>query len=195
VNLWVRIGPDGSPATARWNTHSPRYGTWCEFSQHKLLSFHEWLMKNCYLTLGDRVWQQCTRIPMGFSYSPIWCNMYLLSYEIQFIQRLAKLGRNDLLSKFKYAFRYIDDLCFINVHNPREFLSPDQPRTMDNPFWIYPLNVLEIKEETSSFSQTSPSKGIAAHFMNTEFQVNENDPLCFSFRKFDKRRNLPFPYT
>jgi hypothetical protein len=193
--MWVRIGSDGIPASAKWATHQPRYGSWVQLPQKRLINLHAWLLNNCFLTLGDRVWKQCTGIPMGFSCSPIWCNLYLASYEIQFIQRLARLGRMDLLSKFKYAYRYIDDLCFINAQNPRDFLSPSQPRTQDNPYWIYPLNVLEIKEETTSFSQETPDKGIHAHFMNVELQVNEANPLLFSFRKFDKRRCLPFAYT
>jgi hypothetical protein len=195
TNIWVRIALDGSPASALWATRKPHYGFWIEFTATRLLSLHQWLMLNCYLTLGDRVWLQCKGIPMGFSCSPIWCNMYLLSYEIKFIQRLAKLGRVDLLAKFKHAFRYIDDLCLLNVQNPRDFLSPNQLRTDDNPFWIYPLNVLEIKEETTSFSQSTPEKGISAHFMNVEFILNEGDPHLFKFRKFDKCRDLPFAYT
>jgi hypothetical protein len=151
-------------------------------------------MNNCFITLGDRVWRQQTGIPMGFSCSPIWCNMYLLSYETKFIQRLACLGRQDLMTKFQHAFRYIDDLCLFNVMNPREFLSPVQLRTEQNPFWIYPLDVLEIKEETSKFSQLYPKRGIQAHFMNYEFQVNELTPHEFNFSKFNKQRNLSFPY-
>ena len=195
TNLWVRVSRDGTPAVARWATRSPGYGRWIELPATRLLALHQWLMSNCYLTLGDRVWLQCTGIPMGFSCSPIWCNLYLLSYEIKFIQRLAKLGRLDLLAKFKHAFRYIDDLCLFNVQNPRDFLSPEQPRTDDNPFWIYPLNVLEIKEETSSFAQNSPQLGISAHFMNAEFILNEHNPELFIYKKYDKRRNLPFDYT
>jgi hypothetical protein len=42
------------------------------------------------------------------------------------------------------------------VQNPRSFLSPEQPRHEDNPFWIYPLNILEIKEETVGFSKSDP---------------------------------------
>jgi hypothetical protein len=145
TSLWVRSGSDGAPAATRWATCHPQCGTWVGLSLKRILSLHEWLLNNCYLTLGDRVWKQSTGIPMDFSYSPIWCNIYLLSYETKFIQRLAKFGRADLLSKFKYAFHYIDDLCFINVGNPRDFLSPIQPRTEDNPYWIYPLDVLEIK--------------------------------------------------
>ena len=142
--MWVKFAPDGSLAVAKWATQKPAYGCWSEFPAARLLSLHQWLMLNCYLTLGDRVWLQCTRIPMGFSCSPIWCNFYLMSYEIKFIQHLAKLGHCDLLAKFKHAFRYIDDLCLFNIQNPCDFLSQNQVRTDDNPFWIYPLNVLEI---------------------------------------------------
>ena len=132
--LWVKFDIDGFPACAKWATRRPQYGSWSEFPATRLLSLHEWLMTNCYLTLGDRVWQQRTGIPMGFSCSPIWYNMYLLSYEIKFIQRLARLGRIDLFAKFQYAFRYIDDLCLINVQNPRDFLDPNQVRTETNPY-------------------------------------------------------------
>jgi hypothetical protein len=152
-------------------------------------------MNNCFLTLRDRVWHQCTGIPMGFSCSPIWCNIYLLSYEAKFIQCLARLGRIDLLVKFQHVYRYIDDVCLLNVHNPRDFLSPAQSRTDVNPFCFYPLNVLDIKEETSAFSAMTPGKGIAAHFMNLHFQINELQPNLFGLRKFDKRRSLPFTYT
>lgn len=121
--------------------------------------------------------------------------MYLLAYEIQFIQRLCRLGRHDLMAKFKFAFQYIDDLCFINSSNPREFLSIEQTRSSDNPFWIYPLGVLEIKEETSKFSHNNPTRGIHMHFMNLEVSVDESAPQLYTFRNYDKRRALPFPYT
>jgi hypothetical protein len=132
--LWVRLNQDNTPALAKWSTCQPSYGNWFVLSHQRLLKLHEWLMKNCHITLGDRVWVQCTRIPMGFSCSPIWYNMYLLAYEIQFIQHLCRLGRHDLMAKFKFAFRYIDDLCFINSSNLREFLSKEQKCSPDNPF-------------------------------------------------------------
>ena len=123
TSIWVRTDQSGTPARAVWATRKPQSGCWFELSASRLLQLHSWLMSNCFITLGDRVWRQCTGIPMGFSCSPIWCNMYLISYESKFIQRLAKLGRVDLMSKFQHAFRYIDDLCLFNVDNLREFLS------------------------------------------------------------------------
>jgi hypothetical protein len=117
-------------------------------------------MTNCYIILEDRVWVQQIGIPMGFSCSPIWCNMFLAAYEARFILHLVRLGRKDLLNKLQIAFRYIDDLCLINVQNPRDFLSPKQPRIEDNPFWIYPLNVLKIKEETVAFNPVNKLWGL-----------------------------------
>jgi hypothetical protein len=85
TSLWVRVSQQGVPATAKWSTNCPWQGNWFEIPLERLILLHTWLANNCYITLGDRVWQQKTGIPMGFSYSPIWCNMYLLSYETKFI--------------------------------------------------------------------------------------------------------------
>ena len=115
TSMWVRVDQAGVPAVARWATVKPTSANWFPIDCNRLLQMHEWLMLNCYVSLGDRVWRQCKGIPMGFSCSPVWCNMYLLSYEIKFIQRLVTLGRRDLLSKFKTPFRYINDLCLLNV--------------------------------------------------------------------------------
>ena len=194
-HMWVKRGADGTPKAAKWATHQPKLGVWIEFSLARLLKLHDWLSKNCHLTLGDRVWRQCKGIPMGFSCSPIWCSMYLLSYESRFILRLAKLGRADLLSKFAHPFRYIDDLCLLNVQNPRAFLSPSQPRSSDNPWWIYPLDILDIKEETEKFSSLDPNKGISANFLNVNIQVDETHPQNFHLQKYDKHRTLPFDYS
>jgi hypothetical protein len=161
TNLWmIRVSQEGLPAIAKWATTCPRYGSWLELTLDRLILLHKWLMNNCFITLGDRIWRQQIGIPMGFSYSPIWYNMYLLSYETKFIQRLARLGRRDLMAKFQHAFRYIDDLCLLNVMNPCDFLFQNQLRTEQNPFWIYLMDVLEIKEETSTFSQLYPERGI-----------------------------------
>jgi hypothetical protein len=195
TQLWVRVDTKGVPAAAKWASSQPSTTNWFPIDCPHLLQLHEWLMSHSFVMLKNRVWRQCTRIPMGFSCSPVWYNMYLLSYEIQFIQRLTKLGRRDLLLKFQTPFQYIDDLCLINVQNPRSFLPPEQPRHEDNPFWIYPLNILEIKEETFGFSKSDPQKGVIAHFMNVEIFVNEIHPDTYTFQKFDKRRALPFQYT
>jgi hypothetical protein len=55
--MWVRIGSDGSPASAKWATHQPWYGSWVQLTQNRLINLHAWLLNNCFLILGDRVWK------------------------------------------------------------------------------------------------------------------------------------------
>jgi hypothetical protein len=193
--VWVRVNSEGTAAKASWSTSRPSQGDWFSITADRLIQMHKWLMTSCYVNLGDRVWKQILGIPMGFSCSPLWCNIYLLTYEIKFIQRLARLQRKDLLTKFQSAFRYIDDLCWINTGNPMEFLSPSQACTPDNPFWVYPLDMLEIKYEVAKFAADDPLRGIQAHFMNLDICVSESMHGTYETCKYDKRRSLPFKYT
>ena len=193
--LWIRINDKGVTTKAIWTSTCPKYGEWFPLPVTRFLQIHKWLTTNCYVRLGDRVWKQILGIPMGFSCSPLWCNLYLVSYEIKFIQRLARLGKTEIMSKFKYAFRYIDDLCWLNVGEADVFLNPTQTRHKDNPYWIYPLDIIEIKTEVSQFSECFPRLGIKAHFMNVLITVADENSGMFIMQKFDKRRELPFKYS
>ena len=195
--IWVWVNVEGEAAKAIWATSTPQYGSWFSVDSNRLIQLHGWLMRNCFVALGDRVWQQVSGIPMGFSCSPLWCNMYLLYYETQFVQRLAKLGRTDLMAKFKHAYRYIDDLWWVNIGSLQEFLTPEQSRVPENPYWIYPLEVLEIKCEIKKFDPNQPFRGIHAHFMNLDIQLLQPEQALseYTLYKYDKRRELPFSYT
>ena len=41
----------------------------------------------------------------------------------------------------------------------------------------------------------NPERGMSVHFMNVEINVNPALPNAYKFRKYDKRRALPFKYT
>ncbi|EFJ11940.1 hypothetical protein SELMODRAFT_425932 [Selaginella moellendorffii] len=82
----------------------------------KVIELNHFIIRNTYVRLGDRVWRQVRGIPMGFSCSPLWCNLYLFYFEYNFITRLARLGRYDLLRLFEHTFRYMDDL--VSMNNP-----------------------------------------------------------------------------
>jgi hypothetical protein len=97
------------------------------------------------------------------------------------------------MEKFQFVFRYIDDICWLNVGNPQDFLSPAQPRTDNNPFWIYLLEVLEIKPEVTTYDSSNPLRRISANFMNvtllshlrTQYESTIKDAVChfqFSIR-------------
>jgi hypothetical protein len=48
--------------------------------------------------------------------------------------RLAKLDRTNIMSKLKYATKYMDDIGWIIVGDPNFFLDPHNLRMDDNPF-------------------------------------------------------------
>lgn len=151
-------------------------------------------MTHCYVQLGDRVWQQIMDIPIGFSCSPQWCNLYFISYKIKFLQRLARLQQHHFLPLFEYTYRYIDDFCTLN--NPRiaNFLDPQQPRLPMNPFWIYPLDIVSMQPEFDSHAPDQPSIGLSGHFLNVYVSILDQLTGMYETTKFDKRRALPFPF-
>lgn len=194
--LWVRFDEKKMTASsAKWASYEPKDGLWVEMSADRLIGLNRWLSSNCYVMLGDRVWQQISGIPMGFSCSPLWCNLYFLHYETSFISRLGALGRIDLMKRFRHSFRYIDDLCILNNGDVLQFLDPNAERVASNPFWIYPLGIVEIKSEIDRFSAMFPQRGTSAHFMNMQISIINEVEGVFRTHKFDKRRNLPFQYA
>lgn len=100
--IWICVDVVGNAAHVAWNTSRPTYGNCFSLFEDMLINLHTWLMNHCFVGLGDRVWKQSLGIPMGSSCSPLWCNLYLLHFEIQFIQRLARLGLSELMSCFRH---------------------------------------------------------------------------------------------
>lgn len=124
----------------------------------------------------------------------LWCNLYFVSYEIKFIQRLARLQQHHLLQLFEFSYRYINDLCILNNPCISRFLDPTAPRSSTNPFWIYPLNVVSLQPEFDSCLPSNPAWGLSGHFLNVAISILDHDLGSFETTKFDKQRLLPFPF-
>ena len=78
------------------------------------LELNKWVLYHCFIQLGPLIKKKIKGIPMGYSCSPLWCNLYLTFFELSFINRLASLHCNNILPSFKLSFRFIDDLDLIN---------------------------------------------------------------------------------
>jgi hypothetical protein len=68
---------------------------WCFFLQNKICPF---------------LAQGICRIPMGTNCAPLLADLFLYSYEVDFIQGLLKKNEKKLARSFNIKFRYIDDL-------------------------------------------------------------------------------------
>ena len=101
------------------------------------------LIDNIFVEFGGQVFQQTIGIHMGTNCAPLLADLYLYSYEAEFIQKLLKRGQKKLARSFNSTFRYIDDV-----------LSLNNPNFGDHLHSIYP-DELEIKDTTDSSSSAS----------------------------------------
>ena len=95
------------------------------------------------LGYDGQLFRQTIGIPMGTNCAPLLTDLFLYSYESEFLDKLVKEGKRKLTRKFHLLYRYIDD--FISFNNKRfmEFTSD-----------IYPKE-LKISETTESTSIAS----------------------------------------
>ena len=54
---------------------------------------------------------------MGTNYAPLLADLFLYSYEAEFIEHLCKSGKKNIARSFNLTFRYIDDVLSLN--NPK----------------------------------------------------------------------------
>ena len=108
--------------------------------------------------------------PMGTNCAPVLADLFLYSYENEFLDKLIKEGKRKLARKFNLSYRYTDDLIFFNNKRFKEFISD-----------IYP------KELT--ISETTESSSVASYFdllFTRDKNNNITTQLC------DKRDTFAF---
>ena len=70
----------------------------------------EYLIDNSFVEFGGRICQQTIGIPMGTNCAPLLANLFLYSYEAEFVQSLLQAGKKHLAQQFNFIYRYIDDV-------------------------------------------------------------------------------------
>ena len=80
---------------------------------------------------------------MGTNCAPLLADIFLYSYEAEFIQSLLSTGKKKLASQFIFTYRYIDDVLSINNQDFDNYLGQ-----------MYPAE-LEIKDTTESNTSAS----------------------------------------
>ena len=108
-----------------------------------IVNMLEFLLDNIFVILGGQIFQQTIGIPMGTDCVPLLADLFLYSYEAEFIQGLLKSGKKKLAQSFNFTYRYIDDVLSLNNSKFSDYL-----------YFIYPSE-LEIKDTTVSSKTTS----------------------------------------
>ena len=60
-------------------------------------------------------------IPMGTNCAPLLADLFLYSYENEFLHKLIKAGKRKLARKFNLSYHYTDDLISLNNKRFKEF--------------------------------------------------------------------------
>ena len=107
---------------------------------------------------------------MGKNCARLLADLFLYSYENEFLDKLIKEGKRKLARKFNLSYRYTDDLITFNNKRFNEFI-----------FDIYPKE-LTISETTESTS--------VASYLDLLFTRDENNNI--TTKLYDKRDAFGF---
>jgi hypothetical protein len=101
------------------------------------------IIDNIFVVFGNQIFQQTVGIPMGTNCAPLLADLFLYSYEAEFIQKLLHEKNKPLAVAFNSTFRYINDALSINSDRFHSYVDS-----------IYPSE-LEIKDTTESSPSAS----------------------------------------
>ena len=68
--------------------------------------------------------------PMGKNCVPLLADLFLYSYENEFLDKLIKEGKRKLARKINLSYRYIDNLISFNNKRFKEFISDIYPKEL-----------------------------------------------------------------
>ena len=138
----------------------------------------EFLVDVIFVVFGGKVFQQIVGIPMGTNCAPLLADIFLYSYEAEFIQSLLSTGKKKIASQLNFTHRYIDDVLSIN--------NPDFDNYLGQ---MYPAE-LEIKDTAES----NTSASCLDLLLSIESDGQMRTSLCDKSDDFNFHiTNFPFP--
>ena len=141
-----------------------------KYTEDDIVRMIEFLVDNIFVECGGVIFQQVIGIPMGTNCAPLLADLFLYSYEAEFIQTLIKSGKQHLAKSFHYTYRYIDDV-----------LSFNNPKFGNYIVDIYPAE-LEIKDTTHADHRAS--------YLDLDLSYDIDKPL--QVKLYDKRADFNF---
>ena len=134
-----------------------------KFSETDIINMPEFLIDSLFAMFDGRVFRQTVGIPMSTNCAPPLANLFLYSYEADFIQWLFKKNEKKLAQSFNFMFCYIDDV-----------LSLTNSRFGDIVDRIYPIE-LEIKDTTNTDRSTS--------YLDLDLEIDSEGRLRTTFQQ------------
>ena len=117
-----------------------------------------------------RLFRQVIGIPMGTNCAPLLADLFLYSYENEFLDNMIRSGHRRLARSFNLCYRYIDDLIVFNNKKFLDYLKE-----------IYPSQLTVEKANKSDH---------LADYLDLTFIIDSGGKL--STRLYDKRDDFDF---
>ena len=111
------------------------------YTEEDIIRMLEFLVDNIFVVFAGKFFQQIIGIPMGTNCAPLLADIFLYSYEAEFIQSLLSTGRKRLASQFNFTYRYIDDVLSINNPDFENYLGQMYPPEIEISVRCIPLNL------------------------------------------------------
>ena len=130
----------------------------------------EFLVDNIYVRFGGQLLRQMVGIPVGTNFAPLLADLFLYSYENDFLDKLIKEGKRKLARELNLSYRYTDDLISFNNKRFKEFMFDMYPKE---------LTISETIESTS-----------VASYLDLLFTRDKNNSI--TTKLYDKRDTFGF---
>lgn len=141
-----------------------------KYTEDQICHMLDFLIDNIFVMFGGHVFQQTVGIPMGTNCAPLLADLFLYSYEAEFLEGLLKKKEKTLAQTFNLTFRYIDDVLSLNNAKFGDYLHS-----------IYPSE-LEIKDTTNTLRSAS--------YLDLLLEIDSGK---LQTRLYDKRDDFNFP--
>ena len=75
-----------------------------KYTEEDIIKMLQFLVDNIFVVFAGKVFQQIVGIPMGTNCAPLLADIFLYSYEAEFIQSLLSAGKKRLASQFNFTY-------------------------------------------------------------------------------------------
>ena len=117
----------------------------------------EFLIDNIFVKFGGCLFRQVIGIPMGTNCAPLLADLFLYSYESEFLDNMIRSGHRKLARSFNLCYRCIDDLIVFNNKKFRDYVKE-----------IYPSQLTVEKANTADD---------LANYLDLTFTIKSNNRL------------------
>ena len=124
-------------SVSTWTSSSLSTSKRRAYSKGNVRAAIKYLIENCFFEVGGQTFRQVVGIPMGSDPAPFLANLFLYTYESDWLKNLEQTD-TARARRFSNIFRYIDDLIAIN----------DNGEFSNSFINIYPHQI-ELKQENT----------------------------------------------